>query len=202
MTPIRILGISGSLRRGSHNTSLLRTAALSLPSGVELEVYDALAELPHYNEDLDREPVPPAAAKLRAAIAAADGLLISTPEYNGSIPGVLKNAIDWASRPFPDNAVKGKPVAVIGASTGLFGAVWAQAETRKALKIAGADVLDADVPVGQAHKAFSHDGRLIEPEIQSALDELVAVLATRAGAAVSAAAGSRETPLVGVPTAA
>ena len=115
MASIRILGISGSLRRGSHNTSLLRAAARSLPPGVELERFDGLADLPHYNEDLDHEPVPAAVARLRAAIAAADGLLIATPEYNGSIPGVLKNAVDWASRPFPDNAVKGKPVAVIGA---------------------------------------------------------------------------------------
>jgi chromate reductase len=182
MTPIRILGLSGSLRRGSHNSGLLRAAALSLPSGVELEIYDGLAELPHYNEDLDTEPVPEPAARLRGAIAAADGVLIATPEYNGSIPGVLKDAIDWISRPFPDNAVKGKPVAVIGASTGLFGAVWAQAETRKALQITGADVLDGEVPVGQAHAAFTDEGRLTEPEIQSALDDLVGVLAARAGA--------------------
>jgi chromate reductase len=201
MAPIRILGISGSLRRGSHNTSLLRTAAKSLPSGVELELYDGLADIPHYNEDLDHEPVHPAAARLRSAIAGAYGLLIATPEYNGSLPGVLKNAIDWASRPFPDNAVKGKPVAVIGASTGLFGAVWAQAEARKALKIAGADVLEDEVPVGQAHAAFTGEGRLTEPEVQAALDELIGVLAARAGASEGGAA-SREAPALTVPTAA
>ncbi len=182
MSSIRIIGISGSLRRGSHNTSLLRAAALALPPGVTLEIYDGLAELPHYNEDLDTEPVPVGAAHLRDVIAAADGLLIATPEYNGSVPGVLKNAIDWASRPFPDNAVKGKPTAVIGASTGLFGAVWAQAETRKALEVAGADVLSGEVPVGQAHAAFTDDGRLSQPEIRTALDELVGALAARAGA--------------------
>ncbi len=183
MNAIRILGISGSLRRGSHNTSLLRATALSLPPGVSLDIYTGLADLPHYNEDLDVEPVPESASRLRNAIASSDGLLIATPEYNGSVPGVLKNAIDWASRPFPDNAMRGKPVAVIGASTGLFGAVWAQAETRKALKTAGADVLDSEVPVGQAHAAFTNEGRLSDPEIQSALDELVGVLAARAGAA-------------------
>lgn len=182
MTPIRILGISGSLRRGSHNTSLLRAAAQSLPPGVELELYQGLAELPVYNEDLDVDPVPKSAARLRAAIAGADGVLIATPEYNGSLPGGLKNAIDWASRPFPANALQGKPVAVIGASTGLFGAVWAQAETRKALRTAGADVLDGEVPVGQAHTAFTEEGGLMEPEIQSALDELVGLLAAQAGA--------------------
>jgi chromate reductase, NAD(P)H dehydrogenase (quinone) len=201
MAPIRILGISGSLRRGSHNTSLLRAAALSLPSGVELELYDGLAELPHYNEDLDVDPVPRSAARLRSAIADADGLLIATPEYNGSVPGVLKNAIDWASRPFPENALKGKPVAVIGASTGLFGAVWAQAETRKALAISGADVLDGEVPVGQAHAAFTASGGLVEPEIQSALDELVSVLAARAGAAASTVTASTNSSIA-VPRAA
>lgn len=177
---IRILGISGSLRRGSHNTDLLRAAAQSLPPGVDLEIYDGLAELPHYNEDLDVEPIPEAAARLRRTLGSADGLLIATPEYNGSVPGVLKNAIDWASRPFPDNVLKGKPAAVMGASTGLFGAVWAQAETRKALQIAGADVLDNEVPVGQAHTAFTTQGGLSDPDIQSALDELVGVLLTRA----------------------
>ena len=133
LTTLRILGISGSLRQGSHNTTLLRAAASALPRGVELELYDGLRALPPYDADRDVEPAPPAVAQLRAAIARADGVMIATPEFNGSIPGVLKNALDWASRPFPDNALRGKPVAVIGASTGLFGAVWAQAETRKVL---------------------------------------------------------------------
>jgi chromate reductase len=186
MTAIRILGISGSLRRGSHNTSLLRAAARSLPSGVELDLYDRLSELPLYNEDLDVDPVPEQAASLRAAIAAVDGLLISTPEYNGSAPGGLKNAIDWASRPFPRNALQGKPVAVIGASTGLFGAVWAQAEVRKALQIAGADVLDNEVPIGMADAAFTDAGELGDPDLQSALDELVSVLAARVAAGTAA----------------
>jgi chromate reductase len=186
--PIRILGLSGSLRRGSHNTSLLRAAAKSLPSGVELEVYDGLRDLPHYDADLDVEPTPEAVARLREAIADADGVLIATPEFNGSIPGPLKNALDWASRPFPDNALKGKPVSVIGASTGLFGAVWAQAETRKVLGIIGADVLDGELPVGQAHSAFGEDGHLAEPDLRAALDELLGVLAARVGARDSQAA--------------
>jgi chromate reductase, NAD(P)H dehydrogenase (quinone) len=188
---MRILGISGSLRRGSHNTSLLRAAALSLPSGVELEVYDGLADLPHYDADLDTDPGAggiPSVARLREAIADADGILIATPEFNGSIPGALKNALDWASRPFPDNALRGKPVAVVGASTGLFGAVWAQAETRKVLGIIGADVLDGELPVGQAHTAFGDDGHLAEPDLRDALTQLVGVLAARAGAAEAQAA--------------
>jgi len=139
---LRILGLSGSLRRGSHNTALLQAAAKVLPPGVELEVYEGLRELPPYDPDYDIEPAELSVKRLREAIAAADGVLIATPEYNGSIPGLLKNALDWASRPFPGNALRGKPVAVIGASTGLFGAVWAQAEARKVLGIIGADVID------------------------------------------------------------
>jgi chromate reductase len=185
---MRILGISGSLRRGSHNTDLLRAAALSLPPGVELELYAGLGELPHYNADLDTEPELEPVARLRGSIADADGVLIATPEFNGSIPGLLKNALDWASRPFPGNALRGKPVAVVGASTGLFGAVWAQAETRKVLEIIGADVLDGELPVGQAHAAFGDDGRLTERDLHDALEHLVGVLAARAAAAQSQAA--------------
>jgi chromate reductase len=182
MSAIRILGISGSLRSGSHNTALLRAAALSLPSGAELEVFDGLRDLPPYDADLDVEPVDEAVARLRAAIADADGVLIATPEFNGSIPGALKNALDWASRPFPDNALKGKPVAVVGASTGLFGAVWAQAEVKKVLGIIGADVLDGELPVGQAGGAFREDGHLLEDDLRNALEELLGVLAARVGA--------------------
>jgi chromate reductase, NAD(P)H dehydrogenase (quinone) len=180
---MRILGISGSLRRDSHNTSLLRAAAMSLPSGVELEVYDGLADLPHYNADLDGDPPLESVARLREAIADADGVLIATPEYNGSLPGALKNGLDWASRPFPDNALRGKPVAVVGASTGMFGAVWAQAEVRKVLKTIGADVLNGELPVAHAHIAFGDDGHLSDQGVRGALEELVTLLATRAGAA-------------------
>ena len=183
----RILGISGSLRRESHNTSLLRAAAKLLAPRVELEVFDGLRDLPPYDADADVEPADPAVARLRQAIADADALLIATPEYNGSIPGALKNALDWASRPFPDNALRGKPVAVIGASTGLFGAVWAQAETRKVLGVIGADVIDLELPVGQADAAFD-DGRLRDRELQTALVNLIDVLAARAGALEALAA--------------
>jgi chromate reductase, NAD(P)H dehydrogenase (quinone) len=183
MSEIRILGLSGSLRSGSHNTALLRAAALSLPSGAGLEVFDGLRDLPAYDADLDTpETEPESVARLRGAIAAADGVLIATPEFNGSIPGALKNALDWASRPFPENSLKGKPVAVVGASTGLFGAVWAQAEVRKVLGIIGADVLDGELPVGQAHGAFGDDGHLLEPDLKNALEELLGVLAARVGA--------------------
>jgi chromate reductase, NAD(P)H dehydrogenase (quinone) len=182
MSAIRILGISGSLRGGSHNTSLLRAAAHTLPSGVELEVYDGLRDLPPYDADFDVEPAHEAVDRLREAVADADGVLISTPEFNGSIPGPLKNALDWLSRPFPDNALRGKPVSVMGASTGLFGAVWAQAETRKVLGIIGADVLDGELPVGMAASAFGEDGHLAEPEMRDALGQLVGTLIARVGA--------------------
>lgn len=185
---LRILGISGSLRRGSHNTSLLRAAAKLLPPGVELEVYEGLRDLPPYDPDRDTQPAEPAVAQLRQAIADADGVLIATPEYNGSIPGLLKNALDWASRPFPDNVLRGKPVSVVGASTGLFGAVWAQAETRKVLGTIGADVTDHELPIGQADTAFGEDGELVEPEQRTMLCDLVHVLASRAGAQEAQAA--------------
>jgi chromate reductase, NAD(P)H dehydrogenase (quinone) len=185
---LRILGLSGSLRRESHNTNLLRAAAALLPAGAELEVYADLRELPPYDADLDLDPADPAVARLRAALAKANGILIATPEYNGSIPGVLKNALDWASRPFPDNALRGKPVAVIGASTGLFGAVWAQAETRKVLGVIGAAVIDHELPVDQADSAFADDGRLTNEELHAALINLVEVLAAQAGAREAAAA--------------
>jgi chromate reductase len=174
---MRVLAISGSFRRDSHNTRLLRAAALALPPGVELELYDGLAALPPYCEDADVDPVPAAVEDLRSRIAAADAMLIATPEYNASIPGVLKNAVDWASRPFPDNALRGKPVAVIGASTGLFGAVWAQAELRKVLHHAGADALDVELPVGLADHAFTPDGELADPELQAGLEDLLEELA-------------------------
>lgn len=185
---LRILGISGSLRRGSHNTNLLRAAAELLPPGVDLEVFDGLRDVPPYDADRDLEPGDPAVARLRQAIASADAVLIATPEYNGSIPGVLKNALDWASRPFPDSVLRGKPVAVVGASTGLFGAVWAQAETRKVLGIIGADVIEHELPVGQAETAFAENGELVEAEQQQLLADLVRVLAARAGAEEARAA--------------
>ena len=173
---MRILGLSGSLRHGSHNERLLRAAAELLPPGAELELWDGLADVPPFSEDHDVEPAPPAVARLRADLAAADAVLIATPEYNASLPGVLKNALDWASRPFPDNALRRRPVAVVGASTSLFGAVWAQAEARKVLETIGARVLDVELPVGLAHEAFTPEGRLADGEQHAALERAVAAL--------------------------
>lgn len=173
---MRVLAISGSLRRGSHNTKLLRAAAELLPPAAELELFEGLKEIPPYDADDDVDPAPEGARRLREAIAGADAILIATPEYNHSIPGQLKNALDWASRPFPDNALRNKPVAVIGASTSMFGAVWAQAEVRKVLGATGARVVDRELPVSGAHEAFDDDGRLADEELRRQLAELLTEL--------------------------
>ena len=173
---MKILGLSGSLRRDSYNAQLLRAAASELPPEAELELWDGVRDLPYYDEDIDVDPAPERARSLRDAIAGADALLISTPEYNASVPGALKNAIDWASRPRATAALKDKPVLVIGASTGLFGAVWAQAELRKVLKTAGANPLEEEVPVGQAHEAFDEHGSLRDPDLGIALADAVGAL--------------------------
>ena len=167
-----VLGLCGSLRRGSYNRRLLAAAAAELPRGVSLEVSEGLAGIPPYNQDDEDGATPEAVEALRDVITAADAVLIATPEYNASVPGQLKNALDWASRPFPDNALRGKPVAVVGASTGLFGAVWAQAELRKVLKAIGAHVVEGELPVGRAHGAFA-DAGLDDPNLRSALAALV-----------------------------
>jgi chromate reductase len=172
---MRILGISGSLRRGSHNRKLLRAASHALPPGAALVEWDGLAGLPAFDEDLETAPPEPV-VELFQAIDGADALLIATPEYNASLPGALKNAIDWASRPFPDNVLKKKPSAVIGASTGLFGAVWAQAEVRKTLKASGAHVIENELPVGMADSAFAQDGSLLDPDLAARLTDVVADL--------------------------
>ena len=144
------MGISGSLRAGSHNTALLLTARSLLAPPARLELLPGVEDLPAYNPDRDTATPPPQVVALRRAIASADALLIATPEYNASIPGALKNTLDWASRPFPANVLRDKPVAVAGASTGMFGAVWAQAELRKVLRTAGARVLDRELAVPHA----------------------------------------------------
>ena len=174
---MKILGVSGSLRADSHNTALLRCAARHLPDGVELEVWDGLRAIPPYDEDDDVDPAPQAVAAFRAALAGADAVLFSTPEYNSSIPGQLKNALDWASRPHATNVLRNLPVAVVGASTGAFGAVWAQAELRKVLGAAGARVVDGEVILGHAHRKMDDEGVLLDDEIRAQLVEVVSDLA-------------------------
>jgi chromate reductase, NAD(P)H dehydrogenase (quinone) len=185
---VKVLGINGSLRRDSWNRKLLRVAAEQLPEDVEFAVFDGLKALPPYDEDDDVEPAPAAAQALRDAIAEADGLLISTPEYNASVPGQLKNAIDWASRPRAGAALKNVPVAVIGASTGVFGAVWAQAELRKVLATAGARVVEGEVALGQAPSRFDADDNLVDDQLRDQLEEVVQELVAAADARSTAVA--------------
>jgi chromate reductase len=174
---MKVLGVSGSLRADSYNTQLLRGAADLMPAGVELELWQGLRDVPPYDEDDDVEPVAPAVAALRAALAGADAVLFATPEYNSSIPGQLKNALDWASRPFATNPLRNKPATVVGASTGGFGAMWAQADLRRVLKTIGARVVGEEVPVPAVHTRTDEAGRLADAETEERLREVLDALA-------------------------
>jgi chromate reductase, NAD(P)H dehydrogenase (quinone) len=174
---MKVLAISGSLRAGSHNTSLLRAVAELAPADVEVELWEGLRDVPPYDQDLDGvEPVPAAVRSLRDAVAEADAVFFSTPEYNHSVPGTLKNALDWASRPHGKHPFVGKPVAVVGSSAGIFGAVWAQAELRKVLGAMGARVVDVEVPVGEAQEKFDADGNLIDEGLREQLRNVLETL--------------------------
>jgi len=171
---MRILAISGSLRAASHNTALLRAAAELAPDGVEVEMFEGLDRIPHYNEDHDTDNPHGEVQRLREQIAAADVLLIATPEYNGSMPGHLKGAVDWASRPFgPGSSLWGKPVAAIGASVTDYGAVWAQDHLRKSLGLAGARVLELELAVPKDANQFAPDGELTDAETRERLAEVL-----------------------------
>jgi chromate reductase, NAD(P)H dehydrogenase (quinone) len=184
---MKILGISGSLRRDSHNSALLRAAAELLPDDVELEIWDGLRTVPAYDQDDDAVGAPAEVAELRSRFAGADAVLIATPEYNASIPGQLKNALDWVSRPVATNPLRYKAAAVVGASTGAFGAVWAQAELRKVLSTIGARTLPNEVAVRHADSCFE-DGRLVDEGVRAQLAEAVADLVTAARARAEAQA--------------
>jgi chromate reductase len=177
---MRVLGISGSLRRGSFNTALLRhVGELFDARGAEFEIYDGLGDIPAYNEDDDMDNPPETVGRIREVVREADAVFFATPEYNSSIPGVLKNAVDWLSRPsLAQSALRGKPVAVVGASTGVFGAVWGQAELRKVLSATGARVIEGEVALGRAMDRFGNDGRLndesLEEEVREVVDDLLA----------------------------
>jgi chromate reductase len=172
---MRVLGVSGALRSASYNRQLLRAAAALLPPEAEFVEYDELKALPPFDEDDEAAPAG-VVERWRRAIADADAVLFATPEYNASIPGWLKNAVDWASRPFADTVLRNKPVAVIGASTGMFGAVWAQAELRKALGTAGARVVERELAVPGADTAFEESGGLLEEDLTLELSGILAEL--------------------------
>jgi chromate reductase len=184
---MRVLAISGSLRRDSHNTNLLRSAADLAPDDVEVVLWDGLKDVPPFDED-DEASAPAAVARMRDAVGEADAVLFATPEYNSSIPGQLKNAIDWLSRPKVTAALRNKPVAVVGASMGAFGGVWAQAELRKVLAASGARVIEGDVAVGHAHERFDENGILNDENLREQLGEVLESLvdAARVRAAIAA----------------
>ncbi len=173
----RILAISGSLRRLSHNTGLLRAAAEHAPEGVTIELYDGLESLPPFNEDREQDPGA-VVEDLRRRIKQADALLFATPEYNTTMPGQIKQVVDWGSRPYgPEAALYGKPAAVIGASKTDYGAIWAQDHLRKALALAGARVTEVELPVGGAASKFDQTGKLTDPETIARIEEIVSALA-------------------------
>jgi chromate reductase len=179
---MRILGIAGSLRAGSYNRRLLALAANALPDGVELAVWEGLRDIPAFDED-EEQTTSLAVAGFRSAVSDADAVLIVTPEYNGSIPGALKNALDWGSRPRETAVFRGKPVAVIGASTGSFGGVWAHAETKKVLGLMGARVADAELSVGKAQDRLVEQDAELGAGLRAVIDVLVSEAAARQAAA-------------------
>ena len=182
----RIVGLAGSLRGGSVNRRLLAAVAYELPADVALQVWDGLEEVPPFNEDLEGGPAPVAVAELRSVIKDADGVLIATPEYNGSIPGQLKNALDWASRPRGAAVLEGKPVATLSASPSRRGGAWAQADLRKVLGVIGAEIRGEEIAVPLIHEQFDENGGLVDQELRARLHTTLAALIGPVAAAASA----------------
>lgn len=180
MSEIKVLVLVGSLRAASLNRQLAELAGEVAPDGVVLRQFDRLGELPFYNEDIDNDDVAEPVRALRAAAADADAALVVTPEYNGSIPGVLKNAIDWLSRPFGDGALKDKPLAVIGTAFGQYGGVWAHDETRKSFGIAGPRVIE-ELKLSVPAKVFDGNHPRENAEVAAAVGEVVGKLAAEVG---------------------
>jgi chromate reductase len=174
--PFRVLAVAGSLRSGSLNRRLLEAVAEQAPEDVEVILYEGLGDLPHFDEDLDVRPGPGAVEDLRARMHGVDGILIATPEYNSSIPGVLKNALDWASRPYGTGPLVGRPVAVAGVSPSAFGAVWAAAEVRKVLTASGARVVETELGVKKANTLVDEHGRFTDADTVAAALGLVSAL--------------------------
>ena len=173
---MQIVAISGSLRRHSNNTRLLRALCEEAPEDVEITIWDGLKQLPHYDADDDVVPGPPTVEAFRRLVREADAVVFATPEYNSSIPGALKNALDWGSRPLATNAFRNKPVAVIASSAGAFGAVWAAAELRKVLSAMGARVAEIELAVGHASEKFDADGLLVDDDVRPGLRDVLTAL--------------------------
>jgi NAD(P)H-dependent FMN reductase len=176
MSDVKVVVFVGSLRAASVNRQLAELAVESAPGGVSLVPFDRLGELPFYSEDIDGDDAPEPVLALRATAAEADAALVVTPEYNGSIPGVLKNAIDWLSRPFGNGALKGKPVAVVGTAMGQYGGVWAHDEVRKSIGIAGVRVI-GDLKLSIPGKIFVGSHPRENAEVSANLREIIEKLA-------------------------
>ncbi|WP_234928559.1 NAD(P)H-dependent oxidoreductase [Mycobacteroides abscessus] len=175
---VKLVGFVGSLRTDSCNRKLAEAAIENAPEGVSLELFEQIERIPFYNEDIDVEGLTPAvAARLRDTASEADGLIVFSPEYNGTMPATVKNVIDWLSRPYGKSAITGKPLAVVGAAHGRYGGVWAHDDIRRSAGVAGAKVLNdlalsiahvaerfAEVPPAQDHQIVS--------ELRSILSEL------------------------------
>jgi chromate reductase, NAD(P)H dehydrogenase (quinone) len=174
---MEILMLVGSLRADSWTGQLTGSVVKLLPDGAEAHVYDGLGDLPHYDQDLDTDQPPAAVAAFREAVRRADGLVVTTPEYNGSMPGVLKNAIDWASRPRGASSLAGKPAAVISVSPSPRGAQWAREDAEKVLRVAGAVPLEESLGVPSVHAAVV-DGHLADGDVERALRALMEALVT------------------------
>ena len=184
---MRVLAISGSLRTASTNTALLRALREEAPEGVEVELWDGLKAIPAYDQDDDVVPGPAPVEALRSLVREADAVFFATPEYNSSVPGALKNALDWASRPLATNSFRNKPVAVVSASAGAFGGVWAAAELRKVLAAMGARVTEAELAVGHAHEKLDDQGHLVDDDVRDGLREALDLLLAEASPALAAA---------------
>jgi chromate reductase, NAD(P)H dehydrogenase (quinone) len=172
---MRVIGISGSLRKGSFNSAALRAAQGLAPEGMTIERSE-IGDLPLYNDDVRAAGLPPEVERLRSQLAAADAILLVTPEYNYSVSGVLKNAIDWASRP-PNQPFDGKPVAIMGASGGIFGAARAQYHLRQMLIFLNAHLVNRpEVMIGQAQTKFDQDGNLTDEPTRDFIRKLLVAL--------------------------
>src|SRR5213079_1291916 len=182
------LAISGSLRSDSNNTALLRALRGEAPAGVEIELWHGLSEIPAYDADDDVVPGPDSVEAFRELVREVDGVFFATPEYNSSVPGALKNALDWASRPLATNAFRNKPVAVISSSAGAFGGVWAAGELRKVLAAMGARVAQAELAVGHAQEKFDDQGSLVDADVRDGLRESLELLVAEVSPAARAAA--------------
>jgi chromate reductase, NAD(P)H dehydrogenase (quinone) len=183
---VRVLAISGSLRADSNNTGLLRALREEAPAGIDVELWDGIRTIPPYDADDDGVPGPPDVEAFRELVREVDAVFFATPEYNSSVPGALKNALDWASRPLATNSFRNKPVAVISSSAGAFGGVWAAAELRKVLGAMGARVTEAELAVGHAAEKFGDDGRLADDDVRQGLRDALATLVAEVPSAVAA----------------